>query len=367
MNRPVDAPVPARGPGQDTDPVRTVLPPGRVGPAWLVGPRSHFVDRVEPDCEEIRLAPAAFGGGALSFAPGRLRAVPEPSGRVETLRRRLLPRRRRIEAADLLVNLRVHNPENWAHFLTNHLPIVFALARGLDLDPARLTALLPNRTPGHVLGAAALFGLKTLRSDDLVEGPGLLFEAAPWTGIRAARIDWARDPWPRGALDRAGVRGAGDRPVPRRVFVARRDTRRVANTDEISALLARRGFETLFAEDLSVLDQFRLFEQAEEIVAVHGAALAPLLYRSPEAAPGRVMELFPAGHVTNAWRVVADQVGCRWIGVRGRLRPEHLADGYDLSRPFTRYSIQDFEVDPVSIDRAFDLLDDPPPARKTAP
>ena len=147
--------------------------------------------------------------------------------------------------------------------------------------------------------------------------------------------------------------------MPRRVFLTRRDSRRLTNEAEIAGHLATLGFETLHAEDLTPLDQLRLLARAEMVVAIHGAAVAPLLYRPPEAPPARIIELFPVGHITLVWRLVATQVGCRWVGVRGKLRPHHITGGlYDLETPFLRYSTEDFEVDPASIDRAIALMDE---------
>ena len=37
---------------------------------------------------------------------------------------------------DPIIDLRAGNPENWAHFLNNHLPIVFRVCSGLGVDPA---------------------------------------------------------------------------------------------------------------------------------------------------------------------------------------------------------------------------------------
>jgi len=142
-----------------------------------------------------------------------------------------------------------------------------------------------------------------------------------------------------------------------RVFLVRRGTRRLVNEAEIAGHLAARGFVRLHAEDLAVADQFRLFQRAEAVVAIHGAALAPMLYRAPGAPPLALVELFPCGHVTDVWRAVAGQTGGRWVGVRGRLRPEHVRPAQDLSRPFLRHSLQDFEADPAAIDRAFAILE----------
>ena len=60
--------------------------------------------------------------------------------------------------------------------------------------------------------------------------------------------------------------------------------------------------------------------------------------------------------MTDVFRVMAAQVGCTWIGVRGRMKPEYVGPAYDLDTPFRKFSLDGFEVDPVSLERAFELV-----------
>jgi hypothetical protein len=71
-----------------------------------------------------------------------------------------------------------------------------------------------------------------------------------------------------------------DKQPHRRVFLDRRPAvqRRLINMDEIGQVLADHGFETVFAEDLSYLDQAALFAQTSHIVGLHGAGLTNLLF-----------------------------------------------------------------------------------------
>jgi capsular polysaccharide biosynthesis protein len=330
-----------------------------VAPCWIVAPRSHLVDRMTARLEEIRMPGRVVDGGSLAYSRERIVAAQPVRGRKAWLSRRLapaMPAPEHLEDAGLIVDLRRRNPENWAHFLTNHLPYVFTLAEANGVDWSDLTLLLPEKAPRHVVEAAALFGFHAVRTDRSVAGEGIAFAARPWGGNRGVRADWVRAPRVATALSAALAAAAPGPALPRRVFISRRDSRRLVNEAEIAAHLAGLGLETVYAEDLSVPDQFRLLARAEMVVAIHGAALAPLLYRPEGAPPATVVELMPVGHVTLVWRIVAQQVGCRWAGVRGRIRAEHIAQGlYDLDDAFLRFSTEDFEVDPASIDRAIEL------------
>lgn len=84
----------------------------------------------------------------------------------------------------------------------------------------------------------------------------------------------------------------------KRLYVARGDVRwrHVINEAEVSETLAKFGFETVVMDGRSVLEQAKLFAQAEAIVSVHGAALANLLFIQPHT---KVIELFPYGYALN--------------------------------------------------------------------
>lgn len=334
------------------------LLPHEVAPGRLITAESFFIDRIRSDCEVIALPPKSVAGGHLSWECGPVTAPALPRHWLRGLMRSGSRAGGGITAPDdrWLVDLRLHSPANWAHFLNNHLPLLFALADQAGLPLAEALVLLPGDTPGHITQAAALFGLETLCTDDQVTGWGLRFDLAPWVAQRAVRHKWVRLPRFRAVLDRIAATPA-DGALPKRVFLSRKDSRILSNSPEIETILARRGYETLYPETLTPGDQIRLFLQAEDMVAIHGAGLAPLLYCTPDRGLKRLVEILPCGHMTDVYRVMAGQVGCAWIGVRGRLKPEYVAPAYALDRPFREYSLDAFEADPASIEQAFGLLD----------
>lgn len=79
----------------------------------------------------------------------------------------------------------------------------------------------------------------------------------------------------------------------RRLYISRRNAahRKVANEGELEEFLSRYGFETVDFGTLDFAEQVRLISSAEAIVAVHGAALANLIFARP-ATP--VIEICPA-------------------------------------------------------------------------
>lgn len=314
-------------------------------PGTLITARSYLIDRAVPDCEVIALPGREAPGGSIAFE--RMNRLPSPPlrGGWRGFLKRERHRRPVALQGRLGMECRIFGPENWSHFLNIHAPLAFELARRLDLPPAGLTLILPARTPGFIRAAAAHLGFAVQCAAGPVDGPGVVC-GMNGTTIPGRRT-WLED---AGILDRlASMDGPA---LPARIFLARRKTRAITNQPEIEALLHPRGYVTIYPEDLPVADQFRLFNTAERIVAVHGAGLAPLLYRHPRSPLRHLVEILPAGHMTDFFRLMAQQVGCSWIGLRGRLKPEYIRPAYASQGVFKRYSLDGFEVDPVSLERA---------------
>lgn len=327
------------------------IDPYTAAQASLVTAPSYLIDRIVPDVEQILLPERASGGGTFRYGPGRLNGAGQPP------RRRVFGRAQSVTPLTGTANFdfRRNEPTNWAHFLTNHLPVFFHLCDEMSIDPQAATIVMPSDTPGFIQRAGTFFGLNLMLTDAPVDGDGIVFDLEPWIGLRAERANWVRSKTARAALAR-GLLSGKDSELPRNVFLSRRNTRALKNEAEVAAHLAPKGFQIVYPEDLSVADQFRLFNTAEQIVAIHGAGLAPLLYRRPNSALKALIEILPCGHMTDYYRVMADQVGVPWVGVRGRIKAAYVAPAYALKRRFRKYSLDNFEVDVASIDRAFALL-----------
>lgn len=320
----------------------------------IVAAEGYFLDRFTPSCELITLPEGKVAGGRLAWSKETFSATPPISS--SRFRRAL---KKKTNEEDLpkdacMIDLRGHNPENWAHFLNNHLPLTFFAAQQSGIPPTQLFAILPSNTPEFIKGAADLFGLKALYTDNIVNSYGLNIEMTPWTGQRAARAKWARLDWPTQVISR--LKPSAGVELPKKVFLSRRKERSIINDSEIEGFLQQEGYKTVYPEDLSPSDQILLFQNAEEMVAIHGAGLAPLLYCTPDLGLRRLIEIMPVGHMTGVFRIIANQVGCKWIGVRGRLKAKYVNSAYDLTKPHTKHSLDNFEVDPVSLRYAIDLV-----------
>ena len=71
----------------------------------------------------------------------------------------------------------------------------------------------------------------------------------------------------------------------KRLWVSRKNSgkRRISNEEVLLPLLNEHGFESVYSEDLSFVDQMELFSQASVIVGMHGAGLTNMLVAKPGA------------------------------------------------------------------------------------
>ncbi|MEM9844446.1 MAG: glycosyltransferase 61 family protein [Pseudomonadota bacterium] len=327
------------------------IPPAVMSAAWLIGPKSYLLDRFEPQCEQIFLPPRHMPGAVLRFG---ITETTDP----DPLTRRAAYTGRQGCTDRLIYDTRRMAPQNWAHFLNDVLPVFFFVCDQLGVGPETVTMVLPRKTPAFIVNMAHAIGVETLLSDLRPRGPCIHVDAEPYVGIRAIRVEWAALPFSRTLIDPVIDQGAAQ--LPSRIFLSRRGTRVLDNEAEIAAHLQTRGYQTVYPEDLSVADQLRLFRDAEEVVAVHGAGLAPMIYALPGGALRQLVEILPCGHMTDNFRGLADRMGLPWIGVRGRLKPAYVEPAYKFTEPFLRYSLDSFEVDVASIDVALDLINERP-------
>lgn len=149
--------------------------------------------------------------------------------------------------------------------------------------------------------------------------------------------------WLRNKLREGFGLNRSDRVSSRRIYVSRSKaaSRRVVNEGQLMALLSGYGFELVHCEDISIVEQARLFSEAEAVVAPHGAGLTNLLFSTASV---KVLEIFPESLIgTHYWSLTGalGQTYCCLCGKsvsNGRLEP-------------------DIFVDPDKVQRALDALD----------
>ncbi|MDB5268412.1 MAG: hypothetical protein JWP58_1452, partial [Hymenobacter sp.] len=102
----------------------------------------------------------------------------------------------------------------------------------------------------------------------------------------------------------------------RRVFLNRDGTqvgRFLSNEKEVEAMLQRYGFETVFAERLTMDEQTTLFQETEYLVALTGAGLIQQFFMDPDR--GHVIEVMPANRLMPEYYWQGGKLGMRYYDV----------------------------------------------------
>ncbi|MBD1827989.1 tetratricopeptide repeat protein [Microcoleus vaginatus GB1-A2] len=94
-----------------------------------------------------------------------------------------------------------------------------------------------------------------------------------------------------------------------RIFISRKERRRVINEDELVAVLSEFGFKSIAPESMSVAEQISLFAAAEVVIGSHGAALTNTVFCSPAT---KVIEIFAPDYVNPCYRKLSSQVGLEY-------------------------------------------------------
>jgi Glycosyltransferase 61 len=165
-----------------------------------------------------------------------------------------------------------------------------------------------------------------------------------------------------------------DRPIknynpntPARIFVPRKGNRQLVNNDEITQLLEKKGFTTIYFENLTPSEQWSIARNAKEVVAVHGAGTSHFIFNRlgldsaqlPESGI-RMVELISPNFALTTYRTFSTLLNGRWCAVRGQITPEALRylDFTNKPRHPTLSPMKDaYKIAPQSLQLALEYLE----------
>lgn len=203
--------------------------------------------------------------------------------------------------------------ENYFHFLLNSVARLAYLRRAAHQFAAPDRYLLSGRVTPFVAETLALFGIPrerivgtadypAVRPDHLI-APPLVYHpfVVPLHICEFLRSEILAALPPR-------------RRKLRRIFIDRSDAaaRRIQNLDALRPLLEDFDIEVMRLSGRSVLEQAALFNEAELIIANHGAALANLVFCEPGT---RVFQILAPGMMEREYRTISQH---------GRLRHDYI-------------------------------------------
>jgi capsular polysaccharide biosynthesis protein len=95
--------------------------------------------------------------------------------------------------------------------------------------------------------------------------------------------------------------------IERKIYISRRlAANRKCDETSVEEFFVRKGYDVVFPETLTFVDQIQLFSEASHIAGLHGAGLANILF-APEGA--RVVELFRGDYLNDCYARLASTLG----------------------------------------------------------
>jgi hypothetical protein len=209
-----------------------------------------------------------------------------------------------LEISGVLGVLAGRGDLNYYHFLLDILPRLTILETPGVPAPEQWYVPIGQRFHREVLELAGFLpreGIIDADAEPHVRAERLLVPGLPDVNKRIP-------PWTVADIRERLLPGDAALVPGRRIYVSRGRTpnnRIVRNEDEVVEMLAGHGFMVVDPGSRSVLEQIRMFAEAELIVSPHGAAMTNLLFASPGAA---VVELLAPNYVDVSYWKLADCV-----------------------------------------------------------
>ena len=333
------------------------LPSFDVPAGLMIGPRSFRTDRIKPAAEVIKLSSTKTGGGTLQLEMGEFDFHPPALSLLRRARSQFLESQQSELPTNMVAfDCRFHSPSNWAHFLNDHMALFSIALESFRLKIEEVYLILPSDIPKYITNLCLACGLRFVCTDGIIHSKGIRIEINHFNDIRGIRTNWLQDAKNSPVAKLVADLNTSSEHCNRRIYLSRRNTRNIRNGDELASELSILGFERIFMEDLPVKDQLKLVYKVDFIIAIHGAALAPLAYKTNATHNTKVVEIFPIGHVTNNFRCIAAKIGAQWIGILGKTEKINYPHLYNLSTPYTKHSLASFEVDVESVKIALECL-----------
>ncbi len=221
----------------------------------------------------------------------------------------------------------VKGGSNYYHFLVDVLPRIYLLKHSRfwsEIDLIYTNKLLPG-----LQKLKPLLSLAGLREKSI-------FWASTYSHIRAPSVtatsltglpgmSYVKPRWVFEFLRSTYLPLAKSPETPRpKLYISRSRARfrRVLNEAEVLDYLMPLGYQPVWLEDLSFADQVGLFQQAEQVIAPHGAGLANLIWCQPGA---KVIEFFSPQYLPPCYWVIARQIGLAYGYLVGKNQPDILS------------------------------------------
>jgi capsular polysaccharide biosynthesis protein len=185
------------------------------------------------------------------------------------------------------------NLHNYYHWVVEGLLGLHILTRAFGFESSLKIALPKSMDINALIDHRGSLPAIGLGERDIVEVAENLIRVGEAIWIDSDLIQTMPAPYVKDFQQRIAALYAEVRPRrTKRLLVARKGpTRTIHNLENVEHFLKKVGFETVYLEGMSMMDQILMFQSAEFIISPHGAGLANLLFCEPGT---KVIELMPA-------------------------------------------------------------------------
>ena len=209
-----------------------------------------------------------------------------------------------------LLLLSTHNNPNYFHWLTQPGLSPLFLQEHFGLHPLPRVALALSNRPRRSLPSYVQPLLRVVAPElPVVEGVALASESLCRFAVQEHSSEVVVSPAQVHWLHRRCRDQLHPPPKPwRRVLISRQRSsrRRCLNEDQLLSALDPYGFERHCLEDLSVIEQLRLFSESALLVGAHGAGFSNLVACAPQAS---IVEFLPRPGAFCHYYAMADVLG----------------------------------------------------------
>ena len=199
---------------------------------------------------------------------------------------------------------------NYYHWILEHLSKLRAIEYYRKKTNLQPTFIIPSDPPSYIQETLELLDVK----------PSDCFEwKSPAIDVRTLVLPSYPEAnpenlhWLRTKLRDSTQKNKSEK-TPKRIYISRKKApkRRIENEKQLLNLLSDFGFERVYAEDLSVQNQIKLFSNANKIIGPHGAGLTNMIW-------GDEMTIFEIhnDYVRDHYYVLANNLGHEYIPIQG--------------------------------------------------
>lgn len=294
---------------------------------YVICGRSFLTNSIAPQFEIVYLCPRRVpGSDSRLYYDGSVTMVGGVGGWKRRLLNCFLGRVNLREDVPHL-DLRPLHIRNWSHSLNQAIPLaLMARDKVRNAGGGNLAVILPSRAPKKIVHLFRWLKFECVLTDRPATGCFVHFDPLRNGVIHHFARDWLKPH----LSDIRLLAAVTEAEVPEKIFINRRNERRLLNSAEIEGALSKRGFITVYPEDLNLEHQLALLMRAREVVAIHGAGLAPLIFRTPEDGPLRFTEILSPGHVSLFFRSLIKKLPVDYRAVRGNPDRQMAQDAHRL-------------------------------------